>query len=98
MRSGLLRDYVKFQRNNPTQGLSGEEIDNWTDHIFAWVFLKATGGEENIGNYQVRMRYADIVHTDRMIFGTRVFDIVSVLDTGGMQRELVVELREDTSG
>lgn len=98
MRSGMLRDYVLFQRNNPTRGLSGEEIDVWSDHINAWVFLKATDGEEHISAYQARMRYADVMHTDRMVFETRIFDIVSVLDMNGMQRELVLELREDTSG
>lgn len=98
MRAGELRDYVEFQRNTPTRGDSGEEIDNWSTHIYAWVKIRATGGEENITAHQLRMRYADVVHTDRVVFGSRIFDIVSVLDTRGDARNLVLELREDTSG
>ena len=98
MRAGELRDYVEFQRNAPTRGASGEEIDNWSHHIFAWVKIRATAGEETITAHQLRMRFADIVHTDRVVFGSRIFDIVSVLDNQGMGRELVLELREDTSG
>lgn len=94
----MLRDFVTFQRNNPTQGASGEEIDNWSNHVTAYVHLKAVSGEENISQYQLRMRYDDINHTDRIIFGSRIFDIVSVLDMTGMKRELTLELREDTSG
>jgi head-tail adaptor len=97
MRSGLLRDYVEIQRNTPTQGNSGEEIDNWSTHINTWVWLRASGGEESINEYKARMRYADVNHTDRILFGSRVFDIVSVLDKTGLQRELELELREDTN-
>ena len=97
MRAGTLRDYVTIQRNNPTQGSSGEEIDNWITHVNAWVNLRETGGEENIKALQMRMRYDDVLHTDRVLFRSRVFDIVSVLDKTGMERELVIELREDTS-
>lgn len=97
MRSGLMRDYVTIQRNTPTQGNSGEEIDNWAFFANAWIYLRATEGEESINSYQARMRYMDIVHTDRILFGSRVFDIVSVLDKEGMQRNLVLELREDTN-
>lgn len=97
MRAGLMRDYVTIQRNTPTQGLSGEEIDNWSNLSNTWAYIRGTGGEENINALQMRIRYQDIVHTDRVLFGARIFDIVSVTDAEGMQRNLVVELREDTS-
>lgn len=97
MRAGLMRDYVTIERNTPTQGASGEEIDNWSTLSNTWAYIRATDGEESISSYQMRVRYQDIIHTDRVIFGSRVFDIVNVLDKDGMQRDLVIELREDTS-
>ncbi len=98
MRAGLMRDYVTIQRNTPTQGLAGEEIDNWATWANAWVYLRATDGDESIRSFKATMRYMDVVHTDRVVFGARIFDIVTVLDKSGMGREIQLELREDTSG
>ena len=44
----------------------------------------------------MRVRHQDILHTDRVVFGARTFDIISVTDSAGMERDLVIELREDT--
>ena len=90
-----MRDYVTIQRNTPTQGNSGEEIDNWTTIGYAWCYLRATDGQEAINELKANMRYRDINHTDRLLFGSRTFDIVSVLDKSGMGRELELVLRED---
>ncbi len=98
MRAGLLRDQVTIQRNTPTQGDSGEEIDSWATLSTTWAYIRGTDGEENINALVMRIRHQDILHTDRVIFGSRTFDIVSVTDSDGMQRDLKVELREDTSG
>ena len=95
MRSGLMRDYVTIERNTPTQGTSGEEIDSWAVLGSAWVYIRAASGEEAISTHQIRMRFRDIVHTDRILFGSRVFDIVTVLDKEGMGRNLVIEVKED---
>jgi len=95
MRAGLLRDYVEIQRNSPTQGNSGELIDSWATLAYAWVYIRASSGEEAITTHQIRMRYRDITHTDRIVFGSRVFDIVNVLDKDGMKRDLIIEARED---
>lgn len=94
-RAGLLRHYVEIQRNTPTQGDSGEEIDNWAHLAYSFCSIRSTEGEEEIVTHQVRMRYRDITHTDRILFGSRVFNIVNVLDAGGMERDLVLEVRED---
>ena len=98
MRAGLMRDYVTIERNTPTQGLSGEEIDSWATLSNTWAYIRETEGEENIKSLQMRVRHQDILHTDRVSFGTRIFDIVDVRDSAGMARDLVIELREDTSG
>ena len=95
MRAGLLRDYVTIQRNTPTQGSSGEEIDVWADLSNAWAFIRASGGDENIKSLKIDIRYTDVTHTDRIVFGTRIFDIVTVFDPAGMGRNLRIEAIED---
>ena len=95
MRAGLLRDYVEIQRNTPTQGDSGEEIDSWAHLAYTWAYIRAISGEEDIVTHEIRMRYRDITHTDRILFGSRTFDIVTVLDKEGAGRNLVIEVRED---
>ncbi len=98
MRAGLMRDQVTIERNTPTQGLSGEEIDNWATHSTTWAHIREQEGEENIKPLTMRVRSQDITHTDRVIFGSRTFDIVDVRDNDGMGRDLWITLREDTSG
>ena len=96
MRAGLMRDQVTIERNTPTIGSTGEEIDAWATYTTTWAHIRGSGGEENIKNLMMRVRHQDILHTDRVVFGTRTFDIVSVRDSDGMARDLVIELREDT--
>ena len=95
MRAGLMRDFVTIQRNTPTTGPTGEEIDGWANLNDTWAYIRGSGGDENINNLTMRVRDQDILHTDRVIFGSRTFDILSVTDSSGMGRELVIELQED---
>ena len=91
-----MRVFVTIQRNTPSIGLTGEQIDSWANLNDTWAYIRGAGGEENINNLTMRCRDQDILHTDRVIFGTRTFDIVSVTDSDGMARDMVIELREDT--
>jgi len=68
MRAGLMRDQVTIQRNTPTIGLTGEEIDGWADYTTTWAHIRGSGGEENIKNLMMRVRHQDILHTDRVVF------------------------------
>ncbi|MCP4230923.1 MAG: head-tail adaptor protein, partial [bacterium] len=93
MRSGLMRDYVEIQKNTPTRGDSGEEIDAWTSRAFTWAYIRANDGEESITSYTIRIRFQTVDHTDRILFGSTVYDIVSVLDKDGAKRDLQIEAK-----
>jgi len=95
MRAGLRRNYVTIQRNTPTQGASGEEIDVWSNLSNEWAFIRAVDGEESINTLKVNIRNTDVLHTDRILFGSRVFDIVSVVDRLGFGRDLELIVKED---
>ena len=90
-----MRDYVTIERNTPTQGSSGEEIDSWATLANTWCFIRAMSGDESIVTHKISMRYRDLVHTDRIVFGSRIFDIISVIDSRGQGRELVLEAKEN---
>lgn len=96
MRSGLLRDYIEIQKNTPTRGDSGEEIDSWSHRAYAWAYIRAVDGDESITSHTVRIRFQTVDHTDRILFNGSVYDIISVLDKEGMQRNLVIETKLDS--
>lgn len=96
MRAGLKRDYVTIQRNNPTQGASGEEIDVWTNLANEWAYIRGVDGDEAITTHVIRLRHRDLDHTDRILFNSKIYDIVSVIDKDGMGRELIVEAKVDS--
>lgn len=93
-RAGMLHDYVTIQRNTPTQGDSGELVDSWAALYTAWANIRASIGDEQQVIYTIRIRYLDITHNDRITFGSKIFNILSVLDRDGQQRELVLQARE----
>ena len=95
MRSGLKRDYLTFERNTPTQGVQGQEIDNWNVLFYAWGYIRGSVSNEQEAVHQIRIRYeADLTHRDRIVFGSRIFNIKSRLDKDGRGRELVLQVSE----
>ena len=91
-----MRDYVEIQKNTPTRGNSGEEIDAWTNRAFSWAYIRANEGDESITGYTIRMRFQTVEHTDRILFNSKVYDIISALDKDGMGRDLVIEAKIDS--
>ena len=94
MRAGLMRDYVTFERNFPTQGDYGEVVDDWQVLATTWAYMRAKVGDEESVIYNIRIRYRDLFHTDRIVFGSKILNILSVIDRDGMKRELWLEARE----
>jgi len=94
MRAGLMRDYITIERNTPTQGDAGEEIDNWATLAYTWGHMRGSISNEQEAIYTVKIRYQELTHNDRLVLGSRVFNIISVLDRSGMNRDLVLEARE----
>jgi head-tail adaptor len=94
MRAGLLRDKITLERNFPTQGDYGEIVDDWQELAQTWAYIRATVGDEESVIYNIRIRYRDLFHTDRIVFGAKIFNILSVIDKDGMKRDLWLEARE----
>ena len=97
------RDRIAVQANHPTRDTDGAEIDNWTTQVEAWASIEPLIGREYWGalstqaelSHKIRMRYrAGIAPAMRILFGARVFDILSVKDVGERRRELVLMCSE----
>jgi SPP1 family predicted phage head-tail adaptor len=88
MRSGDLRHRIAIQTNTPVANSFNEMVDTWTTYATVWAEISPLTGTKYFADKQansdvsgiVRIRYrSDIVPTMRLLFGTRVFQIVSII-------------------
>lgn len=94
-RAGLMRDYVTIERNFPTQGDQGEQIDNWVVQGYTWAYIRGSVSNEQEAISQIRIRYREgLTHNDRFVLGSRIFNLTSVLDKDGRGRDMILEARE----
>jgi|GEM_PF-6128047 len=76
----------------------------WTNEGFLWASVSPTSAKEEtedlrkgIVTHQIRCRYrTDITinHTKRLLYGTRVFNILSVQNVMENKRELLIQAEE----
>lgn len=90
MRAGKLRHWVTIQQlpsGKSGQTSAGDPSSAWTEVISAWAAIDPLSGREireaaaavqNVGTHLITMRYhAGITAKMRVLFGSRVFNIVS---------------------
>jgi len=97
-----MRRRITFQQKDATQNTRGDPIPNWTDYYTCRAEIEPLSGRELMAAMQVQ---ADISHrvTIRwpgtsitltpdmhIVYGTRLFDIQSILDTEERHRELQI--------
>jgi len=88
MRSGNLKHKITIQTYSETQNDFGEVIKGWSDFKTAYAsiiplsakeFYKA--GTHNEVTHKIELRYLkDIKPKMRVLYGTRIFDIESVIN------------------
>ena len=90
---------VTFQRNTPTKGNAGQEVDSWSDLGKAFASIRPVRGREYLTQSGEN---SDVTHSigcraqdsftlrpdDRVLYGSRVFDIKSALDVDERGRDL----------
>lgn len=94
---------VVLQRRGTAQDAAGQPIEDWTTLRREWAEITPTSGREFMAASGER---ADVTHKvcvwygsgvlprDRILYGTRTFDIISVLDKNEGHRELDLMCRE----
>lgn len=99
MRSGQLRHFITIKTPQESKNSYGEKTFSYIDFLHCWSDAKPIKTTERFVssrlntevNYQFRIRYVDgVEHNMRVIFGTRVFDIDSILNVNERNRELII--------
>lgn len=91
MRAGILRHRVSLQSRSETRDAMGGTTFSWATYATRWARIETTGGAESpvgVGvasetTHTVTMRYdstlSAVVPRDRVLFGSRVLDVVAVV-------------------
>ena len=103
MRAGRRSKKVTIQRSTPTRGDFGEEVEAWATLSQPFVNIKTISGSEVIQGGQIdakathliTLRKTDITPADRILHGSRVFNIVNVMDPEERGFDQVVQVSED---
>ena len=103
MRAGPMRCRITIEAPVETQGADGSISQAWETFAEVWASVDPLIGKEYFAqereqatvSHKIRMRYlADITHKMRVTWGSRVFEIESVLNVGERNRELVLMCKE----
>ena len=92
MQAGKLRKLIIIQRQTGARDTTGAETDTWTTFAQAWAHIEpwigaARSGDElyranqliAIAHTRITLRYlAGVSPKDRVLYGTRIFDILAI--------------------
>ena len=99
MRAGSLKHQIVIQRYTEAQNDYGEAIATWTDLLSTRASIRPLSAKDifigksliNETTHKVFMRYQiDIKPNDRVLFGSRIFSITSVINSE--ERNITIEL------
>lgn len=103
MRAGRLRHQVVIQQVSHAQDAYGETTETWSEYITAWAAVEPLKGSEYFDasatqaqvDVRVVLRYrAGVIPGMRVKFGSRYFDIQSVVEPQTKRREIHLMCRE----
>jgi len=107
MKAGDLRHRITIQENQPVKDAEGIVQDNWVDIATVWAAIKPLSGRELLaaqavqsettGTIEIRYR-AGITPSQRAVFGSRIFEILAVLNIEERNRELRLLTKEVVAG
>jgi SPP1 family predicted phage head-tail adaptor len=103
MRAGYLRHQITIEAPEETQTADGSFAVTWRTFATSWASIDPLLGKEYFAaareqadiSHKIRMRFVSgLNHRMRILFGTRIFEIESVINLGERNRELVIMCRE----
>ena len=103
MRAGQLKHQVNIQFKTETQNSHGEAIPAWTTGYTGYAAIKTLTGKETFASqevqaqatHQIIMRYVRGIAPDkRILFGTRIFDILFVEEDLDKNQMLTIIVKE----
>jgi SPP1 family predicted phage head-tail adaptor len=104
MRAGNLRHRVTIQsKGTPARNSYGEEVITWATEATVWGAVEPLRGREFLEGKRegaevttrIRIRHRDGITPEmRAVWGSHTYDIVSVIDLEGREREIHLMCRE----
>lgn len=104
MRAGRLRQEAAIQANTPTRDGAGGEVASWANTVSPWYceLVQVKGGEAFRGRmvhasaeYVAEGRHVDgVTPRQRLVIGSRAFEILAAHNVEARDRTLRLELRE----
>jgi SPP1 family predicted phage head-tail adaptor len=101
---GRLRHRITIQQHQTTQDEIGNNIESWVDWATVWANIRPISGREYFqaaatnaeDNVRINIRYRSGIDPLRMrvVYGNRVFDILSAIDLYERHREIEMVCRE----
>jgi SPP1 family predicted phage head-tail adaptor len=107
MKIASMRSRVTLQRKAVTTDEVGNQIETWIDYQTVWAAMAPISGREYYAASQINaevsskflFRYLPEITPDmRILFGSRVFEVVSVMDVEGRKRLLELLCKEKIAG
>jgi len=107
MRASRLRHRANFEIRSVSRDDYGGETASWSKLAMRWVSVEPLNGREYFAaeqivgeaNVRIRARYDDTLSTvtvksHRIVYGSRVFDIRSIINPSERNAELIFMCRE----
>lgn len=102
-RAGQLNRPVQIQQRSSTVDAEGNPIVTWATVQTVWAAIDALSARERVQSGQLEqdtthvltMHYpASVTHESRILYGSRVFDVRTVVNVGEANRKLEVTCYE----
>lgn len=106
-KTGSLRHRLTLQSNTPTVDSVGGQVDSYATYATVWGSLRPMRGKELINAQQIFaevdhkavIRYnATIAPTNRVLFDSRIFEVLAILDWDEMKVWQELSLKEVVDG
>lgn len=105
MRIGPLRKRVAIQSASKTRDDYGEPVLSWSTDTTVWASIESLSGRELVSaqqqhaetTHRVRMRFqpgTTVTAEKRLLFGSRAFEIISVINSKEKKRMLELLCKE----
>lgn len=103
MRAGELRQRVTIQIPSRSKNAFDEWVDSWSDWATVWAAIVPNSGKEYFEAMQassevqgvIKIRYrTGVLPTMRVKYGSRIFEIVSIVHPKELRQELHIYYKE----
>lgn len=104
MSAGELRHQITLQAKTIANDGMGGVTETWSDQLTTWAQIDPPKAREFFANGQmqaeiitrIRIRYRpNVAHTWRVKYGTRYFNITSIVNPDEVNQELILMCREE---